>query len=59
MDYKEQMKEWEKRQLEIVRLYDVEELTLQEIGDRYGISKQRVCQLYDKGIARLSREKAK
>jgi len=52
-EYRKQMRRWISRQLTIVHLKDEKNLTLQQIGDRYGISKQRAKQLYDKGRARM------
>lgn len=37
------------RRLEMIRLRDVEKLTLQQIGDRYGISKEAVRLQLKKG----------
>ncbi len=41
----EKISKFEKRNLEIFRLYSEEEKTLEEIGKDYGLTKQRVWQI--------------
>lgn len=42
----ENMKEWRKRAKEIVKLYDSNEYSLADIGKKYGITRERVRQIY-------------
>lgn len=44
--HSEKMKLWQERREEIVKLYEEEEMSFREIGDRYGITSQRVQQIY-------------
>lgn len=46
------MRKWIRRQLTIVRLRDEKGMKLRQIGEKYGISAQRVARLYEKGKAR-------
>ena len=41
----EKISKFEKRNLEIFRLYSEEKRTLEAIGKDYGLTKQRVCQI--------------
>ena len=41
------------RDQEILRLYDLEGWTLQEVGDRLGVSESRISQLRSRALARL------
>lgn len=40
------MKFWRERQREIVRLYDSNKYSLAEIGEIYGITAERIRQIY-------------
>ncbi|HHS83680.1 MAG TPA: sigma-70 family RNA polymerase sigma factor [Gammaproteobacteria bacterium] len=51
-EYRKQMRKWIRRQLTIVRLRDEKGMKLRQIGEKYGISAQRVARLYEKGKAR-------
>lgn len=42
----EKMKEWRQRAKEIVELYDSNEHSLADIGKKYGITAERVRQIY-------------
>ena len=46
----EKISKFEKRNLEIFRLYSEEEKTLEEIGKDYGLTKQRVWQIVQRGL---------
>jgi len=41
----EKISKFEKRNLEIFRLYSEEEMTLESIGEKYNLTKQRVWQI--------------
>jgi len=42
----EKMKEWRDRAKEIVKLYDSNQYSLADIGKIYGISSERIRQIY-------------
>jgi DNA-directed RNA polymerase specialized sigma subunit len=44
--HSELMKEWRQRMKDIVKLYEHGDMSFREIGERYGITSQRVQQIY-------------
>jgi RNA polymerase sigma factor FliA len=44
------------REQQILSLYYVEELTLKQIGQIFGVTESRVCQLHSHAVARLRKE---
>lgn len=47
----EKMKEWRQRANEVVKLYDSNEYSFADIGKIYGISRERVRQIYKRAVS--------
>lgn len=53
--YARKMKEWVKRQREVIRMYEKEDMSFRQIGEALKCSKQRARMLYVKAKEREAR----